>query len=207
MSKKLSMFVMALVVGTSSVALADRGFAGAARGGLRLEARIAPPRPTVRDHRQGPRFETPPPRGHAYAYGQRDDAYEVAPPPPMVPSNTNVGLGASVYTGPTPTFKAPGQVVALTEPTRIDSSVLYVGLSTRLGVMSELVLQQVAGSTYVYAVKVQYASGSWQVERPVVTLDRGETVLRIGLSRSEPVLRVEIQGDSAPGAAFLLLGR
>ena len=206
MSNKLSMLVMALVVGTSTVALADHRLAGSARGGLRLETRSGT-RPAIRDHRQGKRFETPPPRGQAYAYGHCDDVYEVEHPALMFPSNTNVGLGASVYIGPTPTFKAPGHMVALTEPTRIDSSVLYLGLSPRLGTMSEIALQQVAGSTYVYVVKIQYASGAWQVERPAVTLDSGEPVLRIGLSRPESVLRVEIQGDSAPGAALLVLGR
>ncbi len=172
MSNKFTAFVVALMVGSSSLAAADGGF------GFRPG--------TIRDHRQ-PSTTTSEPM--------------------LYPSNTAIGTGASRYEGPSPTHKGTGQTVAITDPTRIDSSVLFVTVDPRLRVMTEIALQNTTGRSFVNGVKIQFASGAWQVVRPNVELSSGMPTVRIALAFDEPVVRVNVHGSTATGSAFRVLGR
>lgn len=216
---KLKSLIIALALGSSSVAMADTSFTASAHASWSFGTRPTAPAPVIRDHRTPPApvvrdHRTPRPtttrppvyvRGVAGTY-ERADRYDRGEQM-IFPTNTRVGLGASVYTGESPTYKRPGQTVALTDPTRIDSTVLYVGASEKLGPLSALSFQNTVGATKITMVKILYRSGAWQVVRSGSTLDRMNPTFQISLDRYDAIERIEVFGETGRGSAFQVMAR
>ena len=208
---KLKSLIVALALGSSSVATADSSFTASARASWSFGTRPATPAAVIRDHRTPNRFTTTPTvnvRNVADTYERADlrDRHDRGEPM-IFPSNTRVGLGASIYTGESPTYKGRGQTVAITAPTRIDSTVLYVGVSEKLGSLSALSFQNNVGTSKITMVKILYRSGAWQVVRSGSALDRMNPTFQISLDRYDAIERIEVFGETARGSAFQVMAR
>jgi len=195
--------ITALVIGSSSVAMAKPAVTVSAEASVHIGARTRGP--VVRDHRYQEPVYRQPVRGNAY----QPEAF-------YTPRNTQVSSNLSLYTGSFPMTQVGGwdrNWLALSEPTRIDSGRLFFNVGQSTGSFRTIKLQNVAGSSQITTVAIEFnqgvggSNGVTQVVKMNSTL-RGQQSLTIDLDgNARNINRIIVYGSTANGSAFSLQAR
>ncbi len=132
---------------------------------------------------------------------------------PMFTNNNRLAPDASAYYGTYPildTSSTPGYRTwgAITEPTRIDRGRQFISDLPDLGRFDMLRLKNVAGTSHVTQVYIQFQNDQEQVVKLDTCLERGNPTIDIDLTGSaRQIKRVIVYGSSDRGAAYQLLAR
>ena len=158
--------ITTLILGSSSVAFAapSASFTAQARWTTGPSV-VAPPAPTVRDHRP-----------------------VIAPTTPYAPAR---GMRAGW--------------IALGEPMQLDRgrAVIRLDQATRV---TQLRIQNIRGSSRIAQVTVAYTDGTRQVIKLDRRINPRNAVVDVNLSGSRPIASVIINGSSARGGTYQVLG-
>ena len=209
--------ITTLVLGTSSVALAEPTFTASAQASWSWGTPSASAQ-TVRDHRRPWVYDQ---TQLNTAYDPNFRTYRVNPwmqqpifqDSCMDPRNTTVGATGSTYTGAIMTVPANRSYYwyrpswhAVTEPTRIDSGREFINLGGA-GQLDRLMFKQVGGSSFIQQVAIYFANGEIQVVRNLdAQLDRNRQTVGIDLNGGRrAVSRVIVYGSNAPHSAYQLM--
>ena len=225
--------ITTLVVGSSSMALADTSSSISASANatwslsvpaIRVEAS------TVRDHRDGPVTSRPLAQAPNWYRGD-DREYDRRYDQPgwtdqvIDPRNTTVGASGSEYRGPVYSrpihrdyydsyrgnegYRYRATWMPLTDPTRIDRGREFFSVGAQAGRFNTLMLQQLAGRSFIRQVAVQFANGETQVVRGLnsqLGRDNRDIVINLDGTNRE-ISRVIVYGWTGPHSSYRLLVR
>ena len=198
----LKALITSLVLGSSSLAMAQPTATFSADASFSFGYRTPAPTVIVRDHRMPTANEpcetTPVYQGYRPVVDQG-------------PHNTRVGADISEYVGTQPFLSmrwfAKPAWIPLTEPTRIDSGREVIHVGTQAGALRSLRLQNTFGSSYIRMIGIEFVDGGRTQVVQVNRVINGNGSLTIDLDgRYRQVKRVIVYGSTAEGSAYQLLG-
>ncbi|MGE0868808.1 MAG: hypothetical protein AB7P03_09605 [Kofleriaceae bacterium] len=131
------------------------------------------------------------------------------------PRNSTVGANTSEYKGQI--FNMPvgrnwyqrPSWFSITEPTRIDSGRQFITIGASAGRFDQLMLQQVAGSSYIKQVVVRFANGEEMVVRGIdQQLNRNNRNVVIDLKgQNRQIGGIVVYGSTSARSAYKVMGR
>lgn len=193
--------ITSLVLGSSSLAMAQPVSFGASAGvsisaGLPAQGVV-----DIRDHRTN---DWPWIRDHRQPVEQ--PAVVMQPPAPVVDNCANVATypNGSEYTGPVASAMR-GQWVALTQPTKIGIKREEIRVGAQKGLFHTLQLVPTSGSTYISTVAIVFPNGAMQ-SVPVNQTLTGALTINVGAGyRGRAIQRIVVNGSSDFGARYSIL--
>ena len=208
-----------VLAGTSTAALAQPVVSFRGKASFQIGTRPASVRPSVRDHRtavrppvaQPPRAQPPvlytQPVFGAQAHEVYDyDRHEPFEPSYTQPINLIVGGDGSSYSGAIfSVLDRPGWT-PITEGTRIEKGREFINLGNA-GPIRSLILQQMAGSTQISHVSIEFTDHTVRVVDLDATLTTRTGQREIPLGGRVGVHRIVVYGASSTGSAYRLLAR
>lgn len=187
--------ITALVLGSSSLALASPSWSG---GVQVASASRYGHGPVVRDHRGwGEPVPSPIVRDHRGDLGSFDGDADGDD------GNVRIGATASAYTGPVGIAAGNGWVT-LAQRTRIGRSVEEIAVGASAGRFRQLQVNAVRGETKLRSIVIEFGDHSYQRVNVQGCLDANNPTLAIRLAGRSPrnILRVIVEGSSGSGALY-----
>ncbi|MGE0549463.1 MAG: hypothetical protein AB7O24_05685 [Kofleriaceae bacterium] len=210
--------ITTLVLGSSSAALADTTFSASAHASWSLGSPVS-----TQVHRDYDRDRTSTwtvdyRRSDTVA---RDRIRRPAYPQPVYldscaePHNSTVGANSSEYKGRIYSmpvnrnwYQRPSWF-SLTDATRIDSGRQFITIGAQAGRFDQLLLQQVAGTSYIKQVLVRFANGEEMVVRGInEQLNRNNQNVVIDLKgQNRQIGSIVVYGETSARSAYKVMGR
>jgi hypothetical protein len=122
---------------------------------------------------------------------------------PLFINNTKLYDHASEYIGTFGAVPRGPALAALTEPTRIDRGAEH--FVVRQGGFNTIQLRNVAGSSFIRQVTIEFMDGSAQIVNPQQSLDRRSSSITIDVKgENRSVKRILVYGSTANNSAYQL---